>query len=75
MFGRDRWKHEAKMRKRPNFHVLRRGISPICQNTFLMTKFPVLSQQLATKLKKTVLLDQFHTVPSTFSLSLIKPMG
>ena len=43
--------------------------------TFLMTKFPLLSKKLATKLRKTVLLDQFHTVPSTFSLSLPKGMG
>ena len=33
--------------------------------TFMMTKLPLLSQKLATKLKKTVFLDQFHTVPST----------
>ena len=43
--------------------------------TFLMTNLPLLSQKLATKLKKTVLLDQFHTVPSTFSLSFPKVMG
>ena len=43
--------------------------------TFLITKFPLLSQKLAAKLKKTVLLDQFHTVSSIFILSLPKVMG
>ena len=43
--------------------------------TFLLTNLPLLSQKLATKLKKTVLLDQFHTVPSTSSLSLPNVMG
>ena len=43
--------------------------------TFLMTNLFLLSQKMATKLKKTVFLDQFHTVPSIFSLSLPKIMG
>ena len=43
--------------------------------TFLMTNLLLLSQKLATKLKKTVFLNQFHTVLSTFSLSLPKIMG
>ena len=43
--------------------------------TFLMTKLLLLSQKLAAKLKKAVILDQFHTVPSTFILSLPKVMG
>ena len=37
--------------------------------TFLMPNLPLLSQTFSTKLKKTVLLDQFYTVPSTFRLS------
>ena len=40
-----------------------------------MTNLFLLSQKLATKLKNTVFLDQFRTVPSTFRLSLPKIMG
>ena len=43
--------------------------------TFLMISLLLLSQKLATNLKKTVFLDQFCTVPSTFRLSLPKMMG
>ena len=38
-------------------------------------QFAPLIQNLATKLKKTIFVDQFHTVPSTFRLSLPKIMG
>ena len=63
----------SKMRKRPNFPGLRRGISPIVPKTlehpfytFLMTNLLILSQKMVTKLKKNpVFLDQFHTVLST----------
>ena len=74
--------NRAKMRKRPNFPGLKREIFQFVPEalehslyTFLMTKLPLLSQKLATNLKKTVPLNQFHTVPSTFSLSLPKVMG
>ena len=75
--------NRAKMRKRPNYPGLRRGISPICPwtlehslYTFLMINLLLLSQKWATKLKKKpVLLDQFRTVPFTFSISFPKIMG
>ena len=60
----------------PNFPGLRRGILQFVPETlehplytFLMTNLLLLSQKLAEKLKKTVFLDQFRTVPSTFRLS------
>ena len=82
MFGRDGWKNGAKMRKKQNFPGLEGKFLQFVPETlehplytFLMTKLPLLSQKLATKLKKAVLLDQFHTGPSTFSLSLPKVMS
>ena len=64
------------------FSGLRGTISPIVPEplehpvyTFLMTKLPLLSQKLAIKLKKNCTFNQFHTGPSTFSLSLPKVMG
>ena len=40
-----------------------------------MTNLLLLSQKLAPNLKKKIFVDQFHTVPSTFRLSLTKIMG
>ena len=74
--------NRAKMRKRPNFPGLRRGILQYVSETlehplyaFLITNLLLLSLKVATKLKKTEFLDQFRTVPSTFRLSFPKNYG
>ena len=79
--GRDGWENRAKRRKYPISLGLEGQILQFVPGTlehplftFLMTNLLLLSQKLATKLKKKnpVFLDQFRTVPSTFRLSLPK---
>ena len=67
-------KNRAKMRKRPIFPGLRRGISPIGPwniRTLLLhfsdDQISRLIPKIGNKIEKAVLLDQFHTVPSTFT--------
>ena len=65
----------------PNFPGLRRGILQFVPETlehpplsFSDDQFAPLIPKVSYKIEKTVLLDQFHTVPSTFRLSLPKIM-
>ena len=82
IFGRDGWKTRAKMRKIPNFPVLKGVIFLICPWNirthplhFSDDQFSPLIRKIDKKIERNCTLDQFYTVPSTFSLSLPKVLG
>ena len=65
--------NSVKMIKRSNFPELRRGISQICPWNirtpplhFCDDEFASFFPKIGNKIEKTLLLDQFHIVPSTF---------
>ena len=70
------------MRNMSNLPGLREAISSICPWDirtlplhFSDHQIVPLTPKIGNKIEKTVLLDQFHTSPSTFSLSLSNVMG